>query len=224
MPEKETEAKPKAPAKPAVPAKPVEAKSAPTKAEKTAKSKNTNTEAPEKAMSESKTASPRRGRPRKDPSKTTTKHKVQRPENPDVIYAPPPPRPGGPLRRVMKDYKNVSDEHIELINKNYPNGFENDDLISFVTPKGEFIKALEIRTNDTIYLFKIDNNMEVDDEETPDSDGIESDSDIGSFKGGSDDMETAEEEEEEEADNTEDGGDEITGDETEEAGGDEEDF
>ena len=64
-----------------------------------------------------------------------------------------------PIKRVIKDYNTLSKEHIDLINEHYPNGFENDNLVSFVTPKGQFIKALEVRTDDTIYLFKIDKNM-----------------------------------------------------------------
>lgn len=86
------------------------------------------------------------------------------------------------LKRIIKDYKTLSQEHIDLINEHYPNGFENENLISFVTPKGQFIKALEIRTEDTIYLFKIDKNMEVDDEENNDNDGLAI-GDFDSFKG-----------------------------------------
>jgi len=70
-----------------------------------------------------------------------------------------------PIKRVIKDYNSLSQEHIDLINEHFPNGFENENLISFVTPKGQFIKALEIRTGDTIYLFKIDKNMQVDEDE-----------------------------------------------------------
>ncbi|MFM1999560.1 MAG: hypothetical protein RL204_1507 [Bacteroidota bacterium] len=89
------------------------------------------------------------------------------------------------LKRIIKDYKTLGQEHIDLINAHYPNGFENDNLISFVTPKGQFIKALEIRTEDTIYLFKIDKNMEVDDQEGGDNDGLPV-SDFDNFKGESD--------------------------------------
>ena len=89
------------------------------------------------------------------------------------------------LKRIIKDYKTIGQEHIDLINEHYPNGFENDNLISFVTPKGQFIKALEIRTEDTIYLFKIDKNMEVDDQEGGDNDGLPV-SDFDNFKGDSD--------------------------------------
>jgi hypothetical protein len=93
------------------------------------------------------------------------------------------------MKRIIKDYKNISQEHADLIAQHFPNGFENDNLISFTTPKGEFIKALEIRTEDTIYLFKIDKNMAVvNDDESNDSMGV--DSGFDSFKGddsGSDD-------------------------------------
>jgi hypothetical protein len=86
------------------------------------------------------------------------------------------------IKRIIKDYKTLGQEHIDLINEHYPNGFENENLISFVTPKGQFIKALEIRTEDTIYLFKIDKNMEVDQEEGNDNDGLAI-GDFDSFKG-----------------------------------------
>jgi DNA-directed RNA polymerase subunit delta len=91
-----------------------------------------------------------------------------------------------PIKRVIKDYNTLTQEHIDLINEHYPNGFENENLVSFVTPKGQFIKALEVRTDDTIYLFKIDKNMKVDDEENQENEGAAM-SEFESFKGGGDD-------------------------------------
>jgi hypothetical protein len=92
------------------------------------------------------------------------------------------------IKRVIKDYNTLTQEHIDLINEHYPNGFENENLVSFVTPKGQFIKALEVRTDDTIYLFKIDKNMKVDDEENQENEGAAM-SEFESFKdGGDDDM------------------------------------
>lgn len=88
-----------------------------------------------------------------------------------------------PLKRVIKDYNTLSQEHIDLINEHFPNGFENENLVSFVTPKGQFIKALEVRTDDTIYLFKIDKNMKVDDEENQENEGAAM-SEFENFKGG----------------------------------------
>ncbi len=92
-----------------------------------------------------------------------------------------------PIKRVIKDYKSLEKEHIDLITEHFPNGFENDDLVSFTTPKGQFIKALEIRTKDTIYLFKIEKNMKVDDE-NQDNEGVAM-SEFDSYKGGDDDDE-----------------------------------
>ncbi len=95
------------------------------------------------------------------------------------------------MKRVIKDYNNLSQEHIDLITEKYPNGFENEDLVSFTTPKGAFIKALEIRTDDTIYLFKIDKNMRVADDENQENEGMAM-NEFESFKG-SDDMEEEDE-------------------------------
>jgi len=115
-----------------------------------------------------------------------------------------------PLKRVIKDYNTLSKEHIDLINEHYPNGFENDNMVSFVTPKGQFIKALEVRTSDTIYLFKIDKNMKVDDEENQDNEGAAM-SEFESFKEGDaeNDLEDLDDSaDEEEADVAEADGDE----------------
>jgi hypothetical protein len=111
------------------------------------------------------------------------------------------------LKRIIKDYKTISQEHIDLINRHFPNGFENDNLISFTTPKGEFIKALEIRTDDAIYLFKIDKNMKFDEEENQDNDGLAI-GDFDSFKDNEEeDSDNDEDESEDVADNASDDGD-----------------
>jgi DNA-directed RNA polymerase subunit delta len=100
------------------------------------------------------------------------------------------------MKRIIKDYKSISQEHADLIAQHFPNGFENENLISFTTPKGEFIKALEIKTEDTIYLFKIDKNMAVVNEEEG-NDMV--DSGFDSFKG--DDSNSDDEDEDDEDDN-----------------------
>jgi hypothetical protein len=110
------------------------------------------------------------------------------------------------MKRIIKEYKTISPEHEELIAKHYPNGFENDHLVSFTTPKGEFIKALEIRTEDTIYLFKIDKNMQVDDDDQNDHVGV-GDNDFDSFKN-DDSSDDDEDDEDNDTADKDDGGDE----------------
>jgi preprotein translocase subunit Sec63 len=115
-----------------------------------------------------------------------------------------------PIRRVIKDYKSLGQEHIDLINEHFPNGFENEHLVSFTTPKGQFIKALEIRTDDTIYLFKIDKNMRVDDEENQENEGMAM-GDFDNFKGGDDDSDSNEEEDDDTDDATEEPNEDADG-------------
>ena len=76
------------------------------------------------------------------------------------------------MKRIIKDYRSLPEEYLDLIHRHYPDGFENDNLISFVTPKGEFIKALEIKTEDAIYLFKIDKNMALQDDENQENESM----------------------------------------------------
>jgi|GEM_PF-193041 len=63
------------------------------------------------------------------------------------------------MKRIIKDYTNVTDDQLRLITKQYPDGIDSDHLISFTGPKGEYVKAIEVRTEDTIFLFKISGQM-----------------------------------------------------------------
>ena len=115
------------------------------------------------------------------------------------------------MKRVIKDYNNITDEHAALIQAAYPNGFENEHLVSFTTPKGAFIKALEIRTEDTIYLFKIDKNMKVVEEDVHD-DGLNL-NDLDGFK--SEENSSEDDEEEDDTDTSDDAEDSNESDEDE---------
>ena len=111
------------------------------------------------------------------------------------------------MKRIIKDYKNISQEHADLIAEFYPNGFENENLVSFTTPKGEFIKALEIRTEDTIYLFKIDKNMEVaGDDDSNDSSGMPV-AEFDNFKGDGDSDDDDDDDDDDDTDNNDDSDD-----------------
>ncbi len=73
------------------------------------------------------------------------------------------------MKRVIKDYKSITPQQLDRIAQEYPEGFTIDDLITFKKPDGDTFRGLEIKTDDTIYLFKIDTRMlEVIDEHTDD--------------------------------------------------------
>ncbi len=63
------------------------------------------------------------------------------------------------MRRIIKNYNNVEAFHLELIGSTFPEGFSDDDLQSLNLADGRIIRCLEIRTDEVIYLFRIDRAM-----------------------------------------------------------------
>ena len=63
------------------------------------------------------------------------------------------------MKRVIKNYTNIESKHIALIAKAYPEGFGDEDLQVLSMPNGKYLRALEVTTEDTIYLFRIDDEM-----------------------------------------------------------------
>lgn len=64
------------------------------------------------------------------------------------------------MKRIIKDFKNISEDVVQLINEQYPTGYADSQLVSFVNAKGEFVKALEVRSDDVIYLIKMDRKLD----------------------------------------------------------------
>lgn len=63
------------------------------------------------------------------------------------------------MKRIIKSYNNVEARHLDLIGEAYPEGFSDDDLQSLNLADGRIIRCLEIRSEDIIYLFRIDRAM-----------------------------------------------------------------
>ena len=59
------------------------------------------------------------------------------------------------MKRIIVDYNKLNTEILALLVKKFPDGYDDNDIISFRNSKGEQIESVEIRTNDTIYLVKI---------------------------------------------------------------------
>lgn len=60
-------------------------------------------------------------------------------------------------KRIIKKYEQLSEEVLELIKENYPDGYE-DNLISFPLPSGELALALPLETDEVSYLIRMPNN------------------------------------------------------------------
>lgn len=61
--------------------------------------------------------------------------------------------------RKLVDYKKLDHVLAALLIETYPYGYGDDDIITFKNAHGEIIEAVEIRTDDTLYLVKISQSL-----------------------------------------------------------------
>ncbi len=62
------------------------------------------------------------------------------------------------IRRLV-DYKKLDHRLAALLIDTYPDGYGDDDIIVFKNASGEFVEAVEIKTEDSIYLVKISKSL-----------------------------------------------------------------
>ena len=58
------------------------------------------------------------------------------------------------LRKIV-DYQKLNEDILNLLVEKFPDGYDDENIISFRNAKNEFIEAVEVRTDDTIYLVKV---------------------------------------------------------------------
>ncbi|MDA0728717.1 MAG: hypothetical protein O3B70_02395 [Bacteroidetes bacterium] len=63
------------------------------------------------------------------------------------------------MKRVIKNYSNIEARHIALIESAFPQGIGQDDIKSLRMPDGNYLSCLEVHTDDTVYLFRMDVGM-----------------------------------------------------------------
>lgn len=86
------------------------------------------------------------------------------------------------MKRIIKDYKNITPELLDILNDRYPEGIDEDDLITFSNHLGELVKAVEIRYEDDIYLIKVSKQLAAKmDEAMEDDDSDDDDDDMDDF-------------------------------------------
>ena len=101
------------------------------------------------------------------------------------------------MRRIIVDYSKLTHEILTLLVDRFPDGYDDSNIIRFRNAHNELIEAVEVRTDDTIYLVKVStklaSRLEKFDEE--DIDDIVDPIDV--IKGVDEDALTEEEDEEE---------------------------
>ena len=80
------------------------------------------------------------------------------------------------MKRVIKNYNTIEAHHISLIEEAFPLGINQEDIVSLRMPDGKYLSCLEVKTEDTIYLFRMDDGMiQILEEETGDNFSIDGD-------------------------------------------------
>lgn len=64
------------------------------------------------------------------------------------------------MKRVIVDYSKLTINILNILIEKYPYGYDHTDIIKFKNSKAETISAVEVRTDDTIYLVKISSQLE----------------------------------------------------------------
>ncbi|MBL0012300.1 MAG: DNA primase [Flavobacterium sp.] len=115
------------------------------------------------------------------------------------------------MRRIIVDYSKLTNEILTLLVEKFPDGYDDSNIIRFRNAHNELIEAVEVRTEDTIYLVKVSTKLasrlekfdedDIDDivepidviksidldEDAPSEDDEEEEVDVTKDPGGSDD-------------------------------------
>ena len=59
------------------------------------------------------------------------------------------------MNRVIVEYAKLTTDILDMLVEKYPDGYDYSNVISFKNSKGETVKAIEVRTEETIYLEKL---------------------------------------------------------------------
>lgn len=63
------------------------------------------------------------------------------------------------MKRVIVDYAKLTHEILNLLVERFPDGYDDSNIIRFRNAKNELIEAVEVRTEDTIYLVKVSTKL-----------------------------------------------------------------
>jgi DNA-directed RNA polymerase subunit delta len=63
------------------------------------------------------------------------------------------------MKRVIVDYAKLTHEILNLLVERFPDGYDDSNIIRFRNAKNELIEAVEVKTDDTIYLVKVSTKL-----------------------------------------------------------------
>lgn len=63
------------------------------------------------------------------------------------------------MRRIIIDHKKLTPALAASLLEKFPGGYGDEDLITFRTPAGEWVEAVELQTEEALYLVKISKRL-----------------------------------------------------------------
>jgi hypothetical protein len=63
------------------------------------------------------------------------------------------------MRRIIVDYSKLTNEILSLLVEKFPDGYDDSNIIRFRNAHNELVEAVEVRTEDTIYLVKVSTKL-----------------------------------------------------------------
>ena len=78
------------------------------------------------------------------------------------------------MRRIIVDYSKLTGDILNLLVEKFPHGYDDSDIIRFRNAQNELIEAVEVKTEDTIYLVKVSTKLASRMEKYDEEDDIDS--------------------------------------------------
>ena len=125
------------------------------------------------------------------------------------------------MKRAIVDYAKLTGDILNLLVEKFPEGYDDSDIIRFRNAQNELIEAVEVKTDDTIYLVKVSTKLASRMEKYDEEDDIDSVIEPIIPVAGLDDDEDASDDDDEEIDLLKDKGGSDEGDENDD---DDDDF
>ena len=63
------------------------------------------------------------------------------------------------MNRIIVDYTKLTHEILNLLVEKFPDGYDDSNTIRFRNAQNELIEAVEVKTEDTVFLVKISTNL-----------------------------------------------------------------
>jgi DNA-directed RNA polymerase subunit delta len=63
------------------------------------------------------------------------------------------------MKRIIVDYSKLTNEILNLLVDRFPDGYDDSNIIRFRNTQNELVEAVEVRTEDTIYLVKVSTKL-----------------------------------------------------------------